>query len=162
MALEIKAATDASRDRTWRLQLVGLALLGIIFVAALLGFFGSGPMAIAEVRSGSLQLEYPRYLRATVPVDLRFTALPARGSGGKLKIRLPSAYLENFELLSAVPEPERMQDEAGMIAFDLNGREGQPFVFLLTLRAKQTSAGRVQGEASSGGETVRFRQMIWP
>lgn len=108
------AYSEAAQRRGWAAQRVAWGVMATVLVLAVLGVFGSGPLATGRAGAGeTLEVEYPRFARhgaeTELTVDVRGAALPLtvalgrdfvdgvqleRDSGVALARRLIEARLE--------------------------------------------------------------------
>jgi hypothetical protein len=89
--------------RGWIFERAGWAAMALAAMAAMLGVFGGGWAARAEVRvGGALTVEYSRFARALSPDELTVNWRP-RGEQSELWIE--RAYLEQFQVDEIQPTP---------------------------------------------------------
>lgn len=97
---------DSFHRIDWRVRRVARVVFALVLLAALLGVFGDGPLARTKVASGSVSVEYDRFLRDEEVVRVRFPA----GGGVRLKVR---GLIDAGEKLECVPSPVRDESRVG-------------------------------------------------
>jgi len=152
----------AFQRRTWLVERIVWILLGLILIAALLGFFGGGgPVASAETTTedGNLSMQYDRFLRLESPTQLRVVARPL---GTTLRLWVGRDYVEAIEITNIVPEPDRVEaaEDRYTFEFPLIAPESTATVFFYIEPRKAWSLnGRLGLE---GGAELMLRQLVYP
>ena len=93
--LELEQNLDF-QQRSWALQHLGWAVMGLLILAALLGLFGAGPLSSLTTGSqdGLLVLQYDRFWRLQSPMILRVILRPMAIQASEAQIWLSRAYLK--------------------------------------------------------------------
>lgn len=146
--------------RAWRVQRAGWTVMALTLVAALAGVFGGGPLAHAEATAAGLHVEYERFCRngGDARLELRVDAAGADGA----RVWFAREYLERFELIEVLPQPERVDSSADIVRMTFSAPEGREEVTVL-LRTRPRTIGRVEGALGvEGGGQVRFTQLSYP
>lgn len=107
--------------REWRVQLIGQLVMVAILIAALLGFFGAGPLSLTEVRdeTGDLGVIYEHYGRRGSTTNLTIGIAPAAFSNGKAELWVSSDYLGQIQVDAITPMPDQVtaQDDGFVYTF---------------------------------------------
>lgn len=147
----------------WRAERIGWTIMALLLLGALIGAFGDGPLSRA--RSGSpqsLSLQYDRLLRASAPSQYRFEAHPSTAPGGELRLRFDRALLEDIELESIVPQPEREEAGPDYTEFIFRTAPG-PAPLKIDFRYRPTTFGLHGGRVSVGdAHAVTIDQFVYP
>ncbi len=112
-------------------------------------------------RQGPLRLEYSRFVRYRAPEVLTVQVDPGV-SGETLQLWVDRAYLEDFELQQIVPAPDQTRLLPDRILYEFQAQPGDGplrVTFQLRPQAAGSRSGRVGLE---GGDTVTFRQFVYP
>lgn len=152
----------AFQHRSWRVQKVGQILVGLFVIAGLVGVFGGGGIA-REVRgqAGGLEVEFPRFLRAQAPFELRVGLNAAEARADRLTVWIEGALLEHFSLEGVSPQPaeERLGEGRLQYEFSLDGERPPPIVFRLEAKRAGWRTSRI---GVAGGVSVTVRQLVYP
>jgi hypothetical protein len=100
------AGEDVRFEHRWhRVQRVGRAILVLGVAAAVLGVFGTGPLASATARApgGAFSIDYDRFLRSTQSTDLQISAQSARRPA---TVAVAQSYLDTTGLTDVSPQPD--------------------------------------------------------
>lgn len=152
----------AFQRRTWLVERIVWILLGLVLIAALLGFFGGGgPAASAETSTedGNLSMQYERFLRLESPTQLRVVARPF---GTTLRLWLERDYVEAIEITSIVPEPHRVEAAEDRYTFEFPltaSAETATVFFYIEPRKAWNLTGRL---GLDGGAELMLRQLVYP
>ena len=99
---------DATQRREFRLQRFAWGVLALTLIAALVGLTGDGPLADARAERAGVELEWPRIVRAKARAELKVRAPATFARDGLLSVRIGRSWLEDAEVESVHPVPERM------------------------------------------------------
>lgn len=161
--LEINQDMDHER-RAWAVRRIAWIAITLLILATLAGLFGSGPLSRTEAgrRGGPLFLEYQKFSRFTAPDELTVHLGPGAARGREARIWIGRPFLEEMEIESVVPEPERV--EAGpdryVFVFPLT-RPGSAATFNFHLQAQ--TIGPLPGRIGlEGGPELSFQQFVYP
>ncbi|HWC14221.1 MAG TPA: hypothetical protein VG929_06470 [Actinomycetota bacterium] len=150
--------------REWNFQRVGRVLMSLIVVAALLGFFGAGPLSLTEVRddTGNLSLAYEHFGRRGSTTELVVDVAPAAIANGKAEVWLSSHYLGEMQVESVTPAPDQVtiQDDGYVYTFLVDQPEDAvTATFTFTIDAM----GTVTGHAGlAGAEPIELDHFFTP
>lgn len=161
--LEIDQDMDHER-RAWAVRKAAWIAIALLILGAMAGLLGSGPLSRSEAgrRGGPLFLEFQRFGRFTAPDELIVHLGPGAARGREARIWVSRPFLEEMEIESLVPEPDRV--EAGpdryVFVFPLV-RPGAPSAFTFHLQAQ--TIGPLPGRVGlDGGPELSFQQFIYP
>jgi len=163
---EIDISEDmAFQRRTWQVERAAWILLGVILIAALLGFFGGGGLVASTetaTEDGNLSMQYDRFARLAAPTRLRVVVTPPDESADTLRIWLAREYVEALEVTSVVPEPSRVEAASDRYIFEFPLSPGSETATVL-FRVEPLRAWHVPGRLGiDGGADLRFDQFIYP
>jgi hypothetical protein len=150
------------QETAWRVRQCGWAGLFLLWLAALAGLFGSGPLSWSTASGPGLRLEYERFARAVAPQELTLHLGPGVTAHPKVRLWIDREYLDNQQIESVVPEPESVEAGAGRMVFVLSmAEQGKPTSVVLRLRAQR--AGSFEGRIGvEDGGFLRFHQIVYP
>lgn len=134
--------------REWRVQIVGRFLMIAIVAAALLGFFGAGPVSLTEARdaTGDLSVVYEHYGRRGSTTNLTVTVEPAAFTNGNAAVWVSSDYLGKMQVDAVTPAPDQVtaQDDGYVYAFPVGQPEDAVVVtFDFTIDSMGPATGRI-------------------
>ncbi|HVL33554.1 MAG TPA: hypothetical protein VM600_08245 [Actinomycetota bacterium] len=160
--LEVEQDLDF-QHRMWAAQRVGWAVIGLIFVAALLGLTGDGVLARATARTpdGAMELVYERIDRHRSPSGFEVRVDPTAGSDGRVEIWFEGSWIGEMQTESIYPEPDSVKVEGERVTytFNVSGRERVTIAFDLT----PEGIGIRRGAAGlSGGSALSITQVLLP
>lgn len=150
--------------REWQVQRVGRVVMLLIVAAALLGFFGAGPLSLTEVRdeTGNLMVTYERFGRRGATTDLVVDIAPAAVSGGKAEVWLSSQYLGEMQVDAVTPAPDQVtfEDDGYVYTFLADQPdEAVTATFNFTIEGMGTVSGQV---GLAGAEPVTLNHFFTP
>jgi hypothetical protein len=161
--LALEQDADFQR-RSWALQRLGWAIMGLLILAALLGLFGGGPLSSITARSqdGSLTLQYDRFWRWQSPMILRVTVRPITQHAGQVHIWLNRAYLEGVSIEQVQPLPQRVEAGAERLTYIFSlSQVDQPTEIHFTVEPQRP--GRIAGQLGLTDSTsLQFAHFIYP
>jgi hypothetical protein len=126
--LDIDQDMDLQR-KDWKFQHTGRFVMLLLIIAALLGAFGRGWLAKAEIgaREEPLRMEYSRIARHRSSDILKFYLAPHVAQSGKARLWLKRDYLEGLNIEDICPEPETVEaDKDGWIYEFVIAEPAQP------------------------------------
>lgn len=161
--LEIDQDLDY-QERWWIIQRIGWLVMGLVILAGLLGFLGTGLFSNASSgeQDDPLWLEYERFGRFQSQTKLRLHLGTNAVRAGKVRVWLNREYLENVQLQQVTPEPESVEAQSDRFVYTFQTpKQDQPTTVTFYLQPDQI--GSLPGLA--GLETqqpIRFNQLIYP
>lgn len=154
----------AFERRAWRVQRASqLALLAFV-VAALVGFFGSGPFdrTVVADESGLLRVEYPKFSRRLADWEIVLHVAPELARGGQFQVWFDRSLGDRFKHDVILPEPAEMSADGERVVAGFR-REEDPapsrVVWLVQARHPGKGITRV---GIVGGPEVTLRYFIYP
>lgn len=162
-ALEI-AQDLAHERREWMLERVGRIVIALIILAALLGLFGSGPLAKAQAgaEDAPLWIEYNRYERRLSPSMLLVHVTQAALKGGKLRLRLDGSYARTANVVASIPAADRQElgGDTIVYVYEAAALQGPG---LIELQINPGAIGFVNATIGvDGAQPLEFSQFIYP
>lgn len=100
----------AFEKREWVFQKIGRVMMGLLIVAALLGFFGAGPLSLTELTSseGAFSATYERFGRRGATTNLTLDIAGNVAENGKVDVWISSDYLDHMQLDGITPNPDQV------------------------------------------------------
>lgn len=145
-------------EREWLAERIGWCVLLGFIIAALLGFFGEGPLSHRGVGdAGTAKLQYERFARHASPTLLTLSV--AKTGGAEVSVAISEAYLREFELRSIVPEPHRAELAGAFHRFSFAATETPTTI---AFRVVPDGAGRRHGVLIVAGQELAIDQYIYP
>jgi hypothetical protein len=145
-------------ERRWRrVQRVGRVVIVLGLLAALVGVFGTGPLAHATARApgGRFAVQYDRFLRTTQTSQLTIDSTPTGHTG---RIAISSAYTAATELSDVVPQPDSETATGGRIVLVYQGSLPSQVQLGIT----PETIGVHRATIWVDGARTGFRQLTWP
>lgn len=103
--------------REWRVQRIAWAVMALVLLAGLAGFFGSGPLAHATAEADGLTVEFDRIVRDRAPFELRVVLPPGMADSGQVDVWIDRVLLDKAEIQRVVPQPESERSDADRVVF---------------------------------------------
>lgn len=150
------------QQRERRMEAVGWGVLALFMTAALAGLLGNGPFSWSEAGSadGAVTVQYQRIAHADSDDTLTVAVAPAVSTDGTVEIELSGPWTDAVQVRSISPQPEQQQAGPGVLRFVVAAEPGEPVQLSLSFRAN--AAGWSEGQVSSAGTAVEFRQLVLP
>lgn len=161
--LEIEVEPRFQRG-SWRVERAAWLIMAALIVAALSGLFGDGPLSRAESpesmdAAGTLRVEYERFARLNAPLRLQVRVLAPRA--GELRVWVSRAYLDDTQIESITPPPERVAVSADKLIYFFRVTDAAPLNLDFHLTAEQV--GQLRGQVGmDSGTPVSFQSFIFP
>lgn|SRR5688572_24056408 len=144
----------------WLIQRIGWGLVAMLVLAGLLGVFGDGPLARAQVAGPTALIEFDRFTRRAS--DSEWKIIPKGASAdGKVSVMVSAPFAESFEITDVLPPPAsaRLESDHWRFEFDATRLAGAPIVF----HVRAQHAGRHAGEIQVGaGAPLLVSQLVYP
>jgi hypothetical protein len=141
------------------------AAMALIALAALLGFFGGGPLGMATVTDPSgVRLAYDRFGRKGADSVLTFEVPPQAFVRGAGQVWLSRDYLEGMKIDNITPEPDRVsrRGDGLLYYFSAPGDSGVPLVVAFDLTGDVFGSHRGRFSSRSPIRTTSFGQFFFP
>lgn len=138
----------------WIVQRIGWVLMFAFLMAAMLGFFGEGPLSKKHIQAGSINIEYERFCRYEHGMEIRLESAGENISS----VSIPQAYLKNFRVSTIVPEPEKQVATAGLVQYQFEGSQNNIVTFYLDPVDRKT----VEGIFQVNNHPFTIKQTIYP
>jgi hypothetical protein len=127
-------------------------------VAAIVGIFGTGPLAHASATGpgGTFSVVYDRFLRTTQGSSLQVSPSTQQGGGGDIAIA--SSYAGAISVNQVTPQPDSETATSDRIVLSYQNRlpaQVQISVFPQTIGVHRATIW-------VRGRPVSFRQVVWP
>jgi hypothetical protein len=156
------------RDVQWIVQRVLWGLAALVLVAALLGFFGGGPLSGAEEKvegdGYTYELSYNRWNRQKNPQELDLRVSGSNLAGESLQVTLPRSFLDDVSLDNVTPDPDStsLRGEGSVYIWQLE--EGEEFAVTFDYSADdwRTLKGDVLVAVGDSQEVLSFSQFLFP
>ncbi len=145
----------------WRFEQIGFYVLLLVMLLALLGLFSKGGLSLthAQTVSGSLAVEYQRFLRNGATSNI---VLTVRGKPGQVsRIQISGALLDGVTVESIVPPPRAAATFAGG-GLELTVRPDATGQARIHLALRSDGVGSYRSQLQANGETVKLYQFIYP
>ncbi|HEY3189495.1 MAG TPA: hypothetical protein VGJ70_18555 [Solirubrobacteraceae bacterium] len=155
-SLEIDEALDF-QQRFARIQRVLAAAGPLLLLAAVVGVFGTGPLAHATATgSGGLRVEYDRFVRAEASTSVVVTVPAGKGN---TNVAVDNGYLDKTEVGSVAPEPSSVTALPDRVLYTVDLSPPAKVHFDVT---PQQAGVRHVTIWAGGGRRVRFTQIVYP
>lgn len=146
----------AFERRWWRVQRIGRVLLLLGLAAAVLGIFGTGPLAHSTARApdGSFLVDYDRFVRSTQSSELEISMRSLRRSA---RIEIAQGYLDATRLSAVSPQPDSETASSGRVVLSYEHRPSR-----IELEIVPGTIGMHRATIWVDGTPTTFRQLTWP
>ncbi len=154
-------SVDTFTGREWTAESLGWVLLGLALVAAMLGALGSGPLSSARAvsPSGRMTLDYQRITHQEADDQVVVEVVGGAGTG-TVTLQLGGEWLDGLDLRQVLPQPSEETATPEGVDLAIPVRGGGPVRVVLSFRMR--ALGPTQGLLRSGGEEIRFTQLVLP
>jgi hypothetical protein len=140
-----------------RIQQAAAALAVLLLLAALLGVFGTGPLAHATATSaGGLRVEYDRFVRAEASTTLTIS-LPE--GEGKTNVALSRDFLDKTDIAQVTPDPDSVTALPDRVVYTIDQHSPAQVQMSITPVQMGIRHATVYGPH---GQTVHFTQIVYP
>jgi hypothetical protein len=161
--LEINQDLDVQR-KTWVVQRLGWVSMALIILTALVGMFGSGPLARTEVQDDrqTFRLSYDRFGRYEAEAVLQIALTPEATTNGRVTVEVDQTYWTGHVVEHITPEPlfSRVGIDGFLYTFETHP-PATPAVIVFRLRPKYL--GSLEGRIRVNGDgLLHFHQFMFP
>jgi len=152
------------QHRAWFWQRIGVAMMGLVILAAILGLFGGGLFSertLGQVDS-PLSLHYERFTRFQSQQTLRVNAISEPSNQNQLRIFISRSFADAMLFESINPPASKVEaaPEYLIYSFDVSS-ENRPVTVTFNLRTQRF--GRLRGRIGLGtGHYLDFDQFVFP
>jgi hypothetical protein len=155
---------DAQRRqaREWLAERIGWGVIALLLAAGMLGLLGPGVLSHAKQSSssGMLGVQYDQVVRSDAPTELILT-IEKVAAEGPVVLQLSRDFLAETKRDAVTPHPlSQAQTESDITWNFAPPSQGQRFQ--ITIRYQYDAPGYYASHATSGGEQVRFSQVVLP
>jgi hypothetical protein len=156
---EIQITQDMAFQRLeWRIQRVGWFLMAAVVCAALLGLFGDGPLSSAVQTSGSLRIEYDRFLHNQAPSEYR---IHFSTSQAEFQLGFNHSFLQNVKLERITPDPIRAEISELGVTLHFTTQTGAQGTVIIPFEPK--SIGFLHTKIMAPAEpSLHFTHFVYP
>jgi hypothetical protein len=144
----------------WKLQRFGWWVMLLTIVAAILGYLGPGPMTKSQAESGTVRLEYNRFIHYGASTRLRIHLKPIAQRKGHIDLWLSQRYLDRFQVQHVTPHPETVRAPLDGAVYTFAVESNGDSVVALDLLPLYP--GLLRGQLEALGERVNFNQFVFP
>lgn len=150
---------DVTFLRRWLVvQRIGRTVFGLFLLAALVGVFGTGPLAhaTAGASGGAFSVDYDRFLRSTQSSTLQVSATSTGGGGGDIEIA--SSYVDDIDVSDVSPQPDSETARGDRLVLSYQDRvpdQVQIAIFPRTI-------GVHRAQLWVRGRRASFHQVVYP
>jgi hypothetical protein len=156
--------------RAWLVSWAVWVLMLLFVAAALIGFFGSGPIsrttAGRDLAGGAVELEHPRFARFHVAETMRLRVDAPGASGDTLRLLLSDEFTRQAHILDIDPAPDStsLGPDGRVYAWRV---EDWSRPLSVSIRYEPDDWGRIGGNAriTAGNEheeTISLTQLVFP
>jgi hypothetical protein len=154
----------AFQRRSWTVQRLGFALMGLVLVGALFGVLGAeGPLAESEAHAEGLSVRYARFGRRLTSSTLEVSVDPSRAREGVVSLWVSADYLDTMAAQRVSPRPRAVVagGDRTIYTFDVSAAASRPvrITFDLKPRALFRHAGRIGLDA---GAELPITTFVYP
>lgn len=164
---EPRGPVQARRER--RLRRAGLALLGVVVVAALAGLLGGRQATVtASSEPVTLTVEYPRITRPGIEAPLTIRVHRAGGFDGPVTVAVEAVLFEKVDFNSWFPTPSSETADGRYVMYEFDApAEGDTFTAHLDAHAQSTQGPSARRYAvvlldQDDRVDVEFRMWVMP
>ena len=160
--LEIEESIEFQR-REWRAERIGWAVMGVVILLAVLGFFGgAGPFQMGSARADRLEIRFDRFARLQAPARLQVRVQAGTSDADTVAIWIDRDFLESIRLEGVTPEPDGVDAAADRLVFSFSLlRAGESID--VTYHFTTLSIGLHQGRVGlSSGSSLEISQFTFP
>ncbi len=161
--IEINEDLDFEK-RFWIIQRVGWAVLILIILLALLGFFGDGVLSNAKAgqENAGVWLDYPQFARYKNQFRIAVHVETAAINENEIPIRLNRSYLDRARVDGISPAPDNERSSYEWITY-LFTRQQEDSSLTVYFYVTPFRAGVLPGMLQSpDGRPVNFSQFVFP
>jgi hypothetical protein len=147
------------QERFWHVERFAWIGFGLLLLAAMAGFFGSGgPFSRGEAISGETRIDFPTQARweAGEEINVRLA-----GSAGERVVEVSNEFAEAFEIDDIQPPPDRVEATAGGQRLVFLAADSAPIMVRLAMTPRHPGPAKYL-IAASGMPAVPVSTFVWP
>jgi hypothetical protein len=145
-------------EQRWRrVQRLIFGFLGLLVLGGVVGFLGSGPLALHRLQDPEATIDVPRFTRARAPQKI--VVEPTGFGQGPLTVQIDKTLTSKFGVESIEPRPLAVSTGAG----------GSTYAFTVTpgggaieITSKPNQPGLLRGAIRINGRRHEITQLVWP
>jgi hypothetical protein len=154
---------DAQHRGDWRFERAGWLVMALLVLFAAVGGLGGGGIfnrTAVEAPGGTLRIDYPRFLRASLPETLRIDVAAGEAAGPRRWV--DAEYLREAVIVEdVVPPPQRVESAGDRLLYEFAASGRSPLG--VTLRLRAAHPGRLRARVGlEGGASLELRQLVFP
>jgi len=162
---ELEVAQDIQFQKAeWTVERVGWAVMGLIFLLALFGLFGDGPLSYTTQKAANseFQVTYERFNRLLNRINMQVVLPPAAVQENQASFWVDQQMLDRFNVEGIFPQPASVTHAGNRIIYTFDAQAtGQPLPISFQLRPQKV--GRTHGQLGWGQEPpLSISQFIFP
>jgi hypothetical protein len=142
--------------RSWLVERVGWAVLGIVLLAALGGAFGYGALSTRSTGGPTLRADYERFQRVSKVARYVIHLGPA---GGEREITLGPQFHSTYEVADIEPKPVSSTAKPDGLSLRFAASNGD---LLVVIWARPHRFGPARLELTSGAEHLSLWTLVYP
>lgn len=152
------------QQRQWKAERIGWAIMVLIALLALIGFFGNGPLSSASVEApnGDLSAAYDRFVRQDARSTLRLQVAGSQATNKEIELWVSRDYLDDVEVQRISPQPTEVRGGENRMIYVFTIDDPSATLQVAFSLGPQ-EMGRLSGEVGvTDGPTVTFNQISYP
>jgi hypothetical protein len=144
-------------EQGWKAQLIGLYLIFALVLTAAFGLYGDGLLSTKTLQQSDARVEFQQFYRFEARMELKLELNNSDNAKGMIA-SFPTAYLENFQVESILPEPEKNIVKEGHVQYVFNGSGNIIVTFFLIPR----KVGKIDGSIQVNNNLFQLNHFIFP
>jgi hypothetical protein len=140
--------------KQWKASRMFWTIMGLVLMAASLGFFGDGPVSKKTYTTSNLQIEYNRFLRIEKATEVHINV---KGLGKDPVISINNDYLKKVKIEQVIPEPASVEAENNILTYRFSSIKNG----LVTFYLSPQKMGSQKLEFIIDGNKMSFDQYIY-
>jgi hypothetical protein len=103
----------------WTFERIGWGLMALFLLAAMLGFFGTGPFSsrTAGEEGGLFWVDYQRFVRFNSPQELNVYVDPQLAQNGQMRLVIGGDFPHTGKQIDVSPEPDSVELSTGQMIY---------------------------------------------
>lgn len=151
----------AFQKASWRVQWAGEIVIILFVLAGLVGVFGGGGVAKKTEKFAGTELEYPRFIRANAPVEIKMTLSRPVAGNEPVFVAFDAAFFERFKVEEFSPRPRSETLGKGVVVYEFARAEHENVP--IAARVKATKIGSAMGTITVGADApMTIKALVFP